>query len=456
MSSTEKNLPEKVLVFLRNHKIEEGTMCLVALSGGPDSTALFRAMVSLRDQLSVGIGAAYVNHGMREKSELDREDQFVRNLSEKYHVPLFVKGIPPGKIKSLSSLEQRSTEEVAREYRYSHFSSVLKQFDKSCLLLGHNLDDQFETIITRFFQGNGTAGLKGIPHRNDPILRPLIHIRKSEILAYLHDIGQDWCFDPSNAESDYLRNKVRNKLVPVLEDIFPGMEKALLKQEKLFTDLDSHFEKKSEEMVIVSENNKVSVDIESFNECNAFVRRKILYRLFDRIFPGDTKGYRLPSGFFHPFLKGSLTSGKVYSRAHGVLIECQAGRLIMRVDEGMERGYFHVISHEQTFVANKYRIRRHFKEGIPLLTVENSPVFFRSAVEGDSIETEQGNRKIKELFRQWGIEMSERSLVPVIEDPLGVVAVLGELAGFRNIHRKKKMNAPEKFNILYLEVGKET
>ncbi|MBN2656444.1 MAG: tRNA lysidine(34) synthetase TilS [Spirochaetales bacterium] len=455
MSSIEKRLTEEVLLFLKHNQLEAGTMCLIALSGGPDSTALLRSLVAIRDKLSLQLGAAYVNHGLRDREELDREDRFVRNLTAQYNIPLFEKKIRFGEISAISSREKRSTEDVAREYRYRFFESVLGQYGKASLLLGHNLDDQIETIITRFFQGNGPAGLKGIPHSNKHILRPLIHIRKAEILSYLTEIGQDWCADPSNGENEFLRNRVRNQLIPVIEDIFPGLEKAMLKQEKTFNDLDLLFEEVSSGKSLILDKNTASLCLSDFNDCNSFVRKKILYKFFDHLFSGDEKGFRLPSGFFNSLTEGNIIPGRIYARAYGLVVEAQPERLVMKRDPGLEMGFFSILSENSEIQVNRYRITLNSRRGIPLFLTDGSPVFFRSSIDGDVIETDQGVRKLKEIYRQWGLDRSLRYSVPLVEDSSGIAAVLGELEGFKNIHRKKKMNASEKFNILYLEVGKE-
>jgi len=392
---------------------------------------------------------------MRPYKELAKEDRFVRELADRLNVPLYERKVKEGEIYAISRAEGRSTEEVAREYRYDFFHSLLSQFKKSSLLLGHNMDDQFETIIIRFFQGSGMAGLKGIPPVNGSILRPLIHVRKSEIIEYLNDIDQSWCVDPSNKENDFLRNRVRNNLIPVIEEIFPGMEKSLLLQEKRFTELDEILGKKSDTVPKQLEKERAFVSIDAFNHCDSFVRRKILYELFDHLFPGRERGFRLPSGFFQPLLQGDLKNGKVYGRAHGVVLLCNGDKLFMKLDSGLEQGFSHLLGYEPSLAGGVYRIVPHSREGSPYAIADGSPLFFRSSRDGDTIETGEGKRKLKEVFRSWGVDVEERYLIPVLEDSLGIVAVLGELRGYGNIHRNKKVDDKEKFNILYLEVGRE-
>ena len=125
MNSIEKRLPDKVLEFIGENLISDESVILVGLSGGPDSTALLLSLYQIKNQLNFSLKAVYVNHGMRDASQLVKDDQFVSELCLKLEIELFTETVAPGVIAEISQKERRSSEEVARNYRYTFFNRIL-------------------------------------------------------------------------------------------------------------------------------------------------------------------------------------------------------------------------------------------------------------------------------------------------------------------------------------------
>lgn len=455
MNSTGKELPDKIYSNLKPYISRKGVFCLVAFSGGPDSTALLTALSELSEILEIRIAAAYVNHGLRPQKELEKEDRFVQSLTDKLHIPLFVKNIPTGNIEKIALEERRSTEEVARDLRYDFFYSILKDYSESKLLLGHNLDDQFETMITRYFQGSSISGLKGIPSENGSILRPMLNCRKKEIYIYLSRIGQNWCHDKTNEENSYLRNRVRNSLIPLLEEIFPGMEKSLLIQEQRFRELDDYFEEETKKGDFTFEKTYASIDLSFYNQSSVFIRRKILYQMFDHVYCGERESYRLPARFLKAILYKEIQSHSVLLGAHGITVYTNANKIVMKSNRGIEEGFFLHLGTDTSYKIGKYYINIGKKHFSSISVVKDSPLIFRSSAEGDFIVQEKGKTYIKEILRQWRMDNGLSRSVAVLEDSLGIAAIFGEIEGFEDIYRNKKKDVSEKLDILYLEIGKE-
>lgn len=453
MSSIEKNLEHKVFDFLNNNKIPAGSTLVVGLSGGPDSTALLLSLCSYSEQFNFRILAAYINHGMRESAQLKNDDSFVRDLTDRLKIELFTLKIQPGEILDVSIEQGRSSEEVARSYRYRFFNEILERNINSYLLLGHNLDDQFETILMRFLQGSGITGLKGIPHKNQSILRPLINCRKKEILKYLSDKNQMFRIDPSNDENNYLRNNVRNRLLPLVEEIFPGYEKSLKIQEKRFTDLEDLINKEISLLNCSYNDGSCSVLLDDYNSAHDQIRISLLFKMFDYCYDGLIKGFRIRERFFQAVLSKKIEKNRVYAKGHGIQIYSDKNSLIVASVNNIQSGYFFIINDSSLIIDNLFRLCIGANQKIRIEKSSNSPLIIRSFSDGDFIEISGKNLSIKEIFKKWNVKNTDKNIIPILVDSEGIIAVLGEFWGYKNIIRNKKINIGEKFNILYLGIG---
>ena len=186
---------------------------LIGLSGGADSVALLMTLLpDIRDG-RIAAEAVHVNHGLR-GTESDDDEKFCRELCEREGVPLTV---------YRADLQGKTDEDSARKARYGFFREKYKAFKADGLILAHHADDQAETFLMRLTRGAGPEGLECM--REDEtvedirILRPMLRIRREEIRAALTEDGTGWREDSTNTDTAYLRNKVRQELIPALEAI---------------------------------------------------------------------------------------------------------------------------------------------------------------------------------------------------------------------------------------------
>ena len=206
---------DKVKNTIKRHNlIEKGEKVIVGVSGGPDSVALLYLLNSLKKQLRFSLHIAHLDHMLRKDSYKDRE--FVEGLAEKLRLPITTAQI---NVKEL--IKKGSLEEVARKARLGFLFRAAKELDADKIALGHTQDDQAETVLMRILRGTGLYGLAGIlPKRNiegTTIIRPLIEVSREEIERYLRRRKIKSRLDASNLEDIYLRNRIRNKLLPLLE-----------------------------------------------------------------------------------------------------------------------------------------------------------------------------------------------------------------------------------------------
>ena len=186
--------------------IDRPLKIFAAFSGGPDSTALLFLLKQYQAEFSYTLEAAYVNHGIRPAMETADEDASVLKVSSEWMIPLHIKKLCHGFLAYYSHKFNSGEEAAARLYRYHFFNRLKEKSEgKAILALGHNRNDQEETIIMRLFTGAGIEGLKGIPEHSDSLIRPLIHIDRDSIMQYLASHGLRYVHDSSNFNNEYLR-----------------------------------------------------------------------------------------------------------------------------------------------------------------------------------------------------------------------------------------------------------
>lgn len=199
---------------------------LLAVSAGLDSMV----MLHLFQQLPYPISVAHVNFGLRgEESEGD--EAFIRDYCQKHSITIYTKKVDTHEYKATHKL---SVQMAARALRYTWFHQLLASEGIDQLMVAQHADDSIETTFINIIRGTGIAGLKGVVS-NEIASRPLLCFSRKEILAYAHANGIEWREDSSNKKDDYLRNKLRNKILPLLDEVSDTWRDNLL---QLQTDLE--------------------------------------------------------------------------------------------------------------------------------------------------------------------------------------------------------------------------
>jgi tRNA(Ile)-lysidine synthase len=183
-----------------------GETVLVAVSGGADSVALLHLLLSLAPELSLKLHVLHVDHGLRPDS--DRDAEFVRRLAARLGVPADVARVTVPR--------EGSVEAAARAERYAALDAHARRVGAQRVAVGHTADDQAETVLMRMLAGAGVRGLAGIPAVRGRIIRPLIEVRRADLVELLEAAGLGWVEDPSNRETRFLRNRIRHELLPLL------------------------------------------------------------------------------------------------------------------------------------------------------------------------------------------------------------------------------------------------
>ena len=271
---------QKVKQTIGAHQLlEKGQAVLVALSGGPDSVALLHILSRLRKSYRLKLGAVYVNHQMRPRAA-KKEEAFCQQLCDRLSVPLTIvrEDVP-----TLAKKRGLGLEETARDIRYAVFDNLVKAAKYDRVALGHQADDQVETILFRLFRGTGPAGLLGIPIERGKYVRPLLELSRSEVLAYLKRHSLKWCEDTSNQSLKFRRNWIRHRLLPMLrKNLNPKVDTAILAlADNLAEDetyLQAIIDCAVRKTVRVTPGGKVVVSLKAFRGHSAALRGRLLRR----------------------------------------------------------------------------------------------------------------------------------------------------------------------------------
>ncbi|MBR3492467.1 MAG: tRNA lysidine(34) synthetase TilS [Bacteroidales bacterium] len=205
----------------RYHLIAEGEKVILALSGGIDSMVLADLLLKVK----VEFVAAHCNFHLRGE-ESDGDEKFVRDYAKRNGIQCFVKHFETEKYAAEQGV---SIEMAARDLRYAWFEELRQQLGYNKIAVAHHADDQAETFFINLLRGAGLRGLKGMLPQNGVIIRPLLWASREQIRQYAVENQIVWREDHTNAESVYLRNKIRNQLLPVFDELQPEARQGLYK-----------------------------------------------------------------------------------------------------------------------------------------------------------------------------------------------------------------------------------
>ena len=198
----------------KHSMLNPGDHVLVAVSGGADSVALLLCLHKLARALPLSLTIAHLNHRIRGQ-EGDADEDFVRSLSAGLHLPFCSEAI---EVKKQAIEGKHNLEELARLKRYEFLRRTARRIGAQKIAVGHNLNDQAETVLFRFIRGSGIEGLSAIhPVVDGLVIRPLLDCSRKEIVEYLKQKGASYRDDSTNKDVQLARNRIRMELVPYLE-----------------------------------------------------------------------------------------------------------------------------------------------------------------------------------------------------------------------------------------------
>ena len=213
-----------------NNLIKPDERILIAVSGGIDSMV----MTHLFLRLNYNIGIAHCNFSLRSQ-ESDKDEELVSGFATEHNLPFYSIRF---ETKAYSAKRNISIQMAARELRYKWFEKIRSENNFDSIALAHNLNDNIETLIINLVRGTGITGLTGMKPCVNRLIRPLLFAKREEIVTYCNRYGITYREDMSNADTKYLRNKVRHLIIPVLKEMNPSIEDTLNDTAERFTGIN--------------------------------------------------------------------------------------------------------------------------------------------------------------------------------------------------------------------------
>jgi tRNA(Ile)-lysidine synthase len=284
------DLITKVKNIIRSqHLVKRGDKIIVAVSGGPDSVTLLNILNTLKHELGIQLFVAHLNHRLRKSATQDQ--QFVKKICYELNLPFLTK---------IAHISKRggSVEEEAREARFSFLIEVARKCKADTIALGHTEDDLAETVLMRILRGTGLLGMRALLPKRDikgfAFIRPLLYSTREEIEAFLKKRQIRFRRDPTNNSTRFFRNKIRLRLLPLLEEEYKGNIKEVLVNLSRNTTIDyDYLEKEGQrkfKQLVKQERgaSRILVELKRLLKLHPAVRR-ILIRLAIEKLKGDTR-----------------------------------------------------------------------------------------------------------------------------------------------------------------------
>jgi tRNA(Ile)-lysidine synthase len=258
----------------KHELIKSGSTIVIGLSGGPDSVFLLLFLVSIRKAYNLTLIATHLDHGWRVNSGNDVV--FCANLCAQYNIlyePTHLQQL------NLSFKKNGSSEEFGRKARRTLFEMIARKHNADSIALGHHADDQQETFFIRLVRGTTLSGLISMKPQEGIYIRPLLQTYKKDILNYLENNGITYLIDPTNESDVYLRNRIRNHVLPALKSCderfdnnFLRTINSLSEAEKTLTDLTKFYY----ESMVTTTNNVQNIDLKTLLSHSEYLQKRII------------------------------------------------------------------------------------------------------------------------------------------------------------------------------------
>lgn len=434
---------QKVLKTIKKYSLlNKNDNVLVALSGGADSVSLLCVLLMLKDELSLTVEAAHVNHMIRKEADSDTE--FVKKLCERNNVKLH---ILKEDIIGLSQKWGFSEEKTGRIVRYNFFDKIVDGKNMK-IATAHTKDDCGENFLICALRGTLP---KGIPPKRDNVVRPLIEITKDEIYEFLNTQKQDFVVDKTNFLTDYTRNKVRLEIIPFINEkfhtdfannVYNGLDVLYFEDEYMKSEA-----KRLTDEICVFKDDIAQIDIDRFNSVHTALKRRILKEIY----------YTFASDGFLSFEHISSVIELCEKKETG-----KKTQLPKKVEAVVSYNKLKIFKKNKENIINDFEYSLKLNEKIYIHELEknvyvndngkgesffSSDKFFkvRNRRTSDKVYIENvGHKKLKNLFIDKKTEREKRNNLIVLTDESGICFV-------ENTYKKTKNNKDN--NKLYIYIG---
>ncbi len=393
----------KLLKFIREQEmLQPGDTVVCAVSGGADSVALLFAFYLLKDKLDIQLEAAHFNHHLRGE-ESDRDEAFVRELCDRYDIPLHIGSgtVTAGK---------KGLEAAARDARYAFLRSI-----RGKIATAHTADDNAETVLMHLIRGTGLKGLGGITPIHGNVIRPMLTLTRQDVECFL----EEWCLnhieDSSNQSDAFLRNRIRHHVMPLLHEENPRIAEKLSQMALRL--------REDEDLLSWQSNSTALPTVETLKTMHKAQRSRCLAAFLER------SGVKEPEDAHISLAESLVFSDKPSARASfpgGVTI----ARNYDRLEALQEKPVLEEVTLQNPGEVLLPGLRitcmpaSRIINTIDTFTVQPAgSITLRPRRSGDQIRLPGGTKSLKKLFIDRKIPASQRPLIPIICDDEGILGV---------------------------------
>jgi len=416
------------------HLLEKGDRVIVGVSAGVDSMVLLHLLNAFRQEFDLFLIVAHIHHGLR-PVESEREAELVQKESVRLGLP-FEYG--QFNVKEFQESEGFSLQDAARRIRFQFFHDLLKKYGGGKIALGHNADDQVETVLLRLLRGSGLKGLKGmLPIREKRVIRPLLEVRREEIEGFARENSISYLTDSSNLKGDYLRNRLRLKLIPLIEqDYQPGFRQTIIKTSALLREENDFIEKEAAEAyqkIAYEEEGQITFKFSAYQSLHKALQWRVIQKVLERVEDGlkIDEGEWLDVNLIYRRLQQPPAS-LLLELSHGLCLEKRYDRVLLMRERPrtippfeMElhtpgRTYIREIEREVVVEEREWDRSKPIDEfrNVAFLDYErlDLPLKMRNFRPGDRFQPlgTKGTQKLKSFFIDHKIPKFERPSIPLL------------------------------------------
>lgn len=392
----------KMMRFVREQGlVEPGDTLICALSGGADSVAMTFAFYLMQEELGIRLEAAHFNHHLRGE-ESDRDETFVRDFCRGYGIPLHLGG---GQV----TPKEKGLEAAARDARYAFLRSLPGK-----IATAHTADDNAETVLMRLIRGTGLKGLGAIAPVSGNVIRPMLAVTRQDVERFLEEWGLAHIEDSSNETDQFLRNRIRHRIMPLLQEENPKIGENLSRMALRLREDEAFLSAQAEGEL---------PDVAALREMPPAIRSRYLERFL------KDSGVKEPEDAHIARVEALLASDKPSAGADlpgGVTVARNYD--VLEVRSSAQPLEPTVLPCPGQVTLPGYRVTCAPAENIvnnetTFTVVPSGTLLLRSRQSGDTIALSGGTKSLKKLFIDRKIPAARRSGIPVLADEEGILAV---------------------------------
>jgi tRNA(Ile)-lysidine synthase len=425
--------------------LDPGDSVIVAVSGGPDSTAMLHLLRKLAPRWQLKLHVAHMDHGFRGE-ESRREAEWVASLADELGLECTVKHAD---VPALAAEAGGNAQELAREVRYAFLLETARRVGAGVIALGHHADDQAETILMKLIRGASLSGLSGMSpvsvRQGVKLVRPLLRIYKEEIVTFLQEHGYGYCEDSSNLTRKYARNRLRLDVLPMLRSFNPELAGTLGRMADILRDEDRFLHRLAEDeakRLFRCSAGSCAGSRERFLKLDVALQRRVIKLILSYLCENQEQAESIHIEQVREAIRQAASPS--------IALDLPGARFMREYDElrftagarpSDSRAYQYTVPHpDYRLMIEETGVELHFRQlaraelapfrdghGIDERSAYFDrdavvfPLTVRSRLPGDRIQLPNlpGTKKLKELFIDLKVPVSVRDKVPCIVDGEG-------------------------------------